>query len=473
MIFLNSEQVLRKTELLLRKFFGNESALQAVASILRKYSFFLILLSVTAADAQSRFPRPEFQSGYESPETNFGIIRSVVYYYIDVAVLLAALCAAAYFVLKKRSRKGIFALTVLSLAYFGFYKKGCVCSIGAIQNVTASAFSGYAIPLTSALFFLLPLLFSLFFGRVYCSSVCPLGAVQELVILKPKRLPRRLSAVLGFIPHIYLGLAVLFAATGAGFIICRFDPFVGIFRLGAPLGMIIFGTSLLVIGTVVARPYCRFLCPYGVLLGLTSLVSKWTVRISPGACINCRLCENACPVDAIQLPSTEPVREQRSRSVGRLKVFLILFPLWIAAGSFTGWLLSDLVSARHPQVKLLRGIEANENSGSSAQSLEREGLRINDEVIAILNSQAASAQKKTKTGMILLGAYLGTVTGIYLIRQSIRKKRIEYSADPSSCISCGRCYKYCPKNKPPRVSPKQQLSQEERLALGSQQRQVI
>lgn len=423
-----------------------KNSVQSIVPVIRSCAVFLILLSVTTANvhAQSRFPRPEFQNGYELPVSDFGHARAVIFYYMDTAVLFIALCAAAFLLLKKRSRTGIFALTVFSVVYFGFYKKGCVCSIGAIQNVTASAFSDYAIPLSAALFFLLPLLFSLFFGRVFCSSVCPLGAVQEFVILKPKRLPQWITSALGLIPHLYLGTAVLFAATGAGFIICRYDPFAGIFRLNAPLGMIIFGASLLAIGTVIARPYCRFLCPYGVILGFASLFSKWSVRITPNTCVNCRLCENACPVGAINTPSIEPVKERRSRSIKRLKTYLLLFPIWITAGALTGWVLSDSISARHPQIKLTRSIELNKNSNAQFRSLEREGLRANSEVIAQLKEQSASAKKNVKTGMILLGTYMGIVTGIYLIRQSIHKKRNEYSADAVSCIGCGRCYKYCP-----------------------------
>jgi ferredoxin len=423
---------------------------QSITVFVRKHAVFLILLSITAAvvDVEaSRFPRPEFESGYETPVTDFGRARSVALYYMDVAVLFITLCAASFLILKKRSRKGIVALAVFCVAYFGFYAKGCTCSIGAIQNVTASIFTGYAIPLSAALFFLLPLAVSLFFGRAFCSSVCPLGAVQEFVILKPKRLPQPIAAVLGFIPHLYLGTAILFAATGAGFIICRYDPFVGIFRLGAPLGMMIFGGSMLAIGTVIARPYCRFLCPYGVLLGFTSLFSKWNVRISPTTCINCRLCENVCPVDAINTPSTEPVKEQRSRSIRRLKTYIVLFPLWIIAGALIGWLLSDSVSARHPQVKLLHSIELSENSGTQSGSLKREGLRVNSEVIAQLKEQSASAEKNVKIGMILLGTYMGIVISICLVRQSTHKKRTEYSADSVKCIGCGRCYKYCPQGK--------------------------
>jgi Fe-S-cluster-containing hydrogenase component 2 len=36
------------------------------------------------------------------------------------------------------------------------------------------------------------------------------------------------------------------------------------------------------------------------------------------------------------------------------------------------------------------------------------------------------------------------VIGIKLISLSIRRKRVDYQPDPSRCVSCGRCYWYCP-----------------------------
>jgi ferredoxin len=406
-----------------------------------------ILLLVFTADAQDRFPRPEFQSGYEIPPNNLGDARAVFLYYIDVAALLAALCAAVWLVHKKRSRKGVTALMLLSVAYFGFYKKGCICSIGAIQNVTAGIFSDYAVPASVFLIFILPLVFALFFGRVFCSGVCPIGALQDFAAICAKKIPARLAALLKIVPHIYLGIRILFAAPGGGFPICKLDPIVGGFRLGAPSSMILWGALLLLTGVFAARPYCRFLCPYGLLLGAASLVSKYRVKICSGACANCGLCENACPVDAILPPTTEPVTEPRGKSVKRLKIYAALLPLWIAAGAAAGWLSSEPVSSFHPDVKLLRLIEREESGAALDKSIEGEALRVDADVIAVLKTRSDAAQKKFRLGLLLLGAYIGIIIGGYLIRQSVYRKRNAYETDPFYCVNCGRCYGYCPKNR--------------------------
>ena len=105
---------------------------------------------------------------------------------LDIAMLAAGLALAAWLILKRRSRNGVMLLSIGALAYFGFYRKGCICPIGAIQNVTLSLVDPrYLISFGVIAFFFLPLVAALLFGRVFCGGVCPLGAVQDLVLLRP------------------------------------------------------------------------------------------------------------------------------------------------------------------------------------------------------------------------------------------------------------------------------------------------
>ena len=275
-------------------------------------AFLLVLFVCAHSWAVQRFPPPEFETEYTMPGMPQPAPRAAWQETADVIVLAAALCLAAWFSLRKRSRTAMAWLSVLSLAYFGFYREGCVCPIGAIQNVTlALVDTGYALPLTVVLIFALPLLFALLFGRVFCGGVCPLGAIQDLVLIKPLRLPRWLQEGLGVLPFVYLGVAVLFAATDTMFIICRYDPFVPFFRLAGPFHMLIVGACFLLVSAVVGRPYCRFLCPYGALL---SIFSRWTwrkVRVTPEECVVCSLCHDACPFGAIEPPTPEGVADEQ------------------------------------------------------------------------------------------------------------------------------------------------------------------
>ena len=138
------------------------------------------------------------------------------YDYQDLAFLAGALALASLLAVKGRSRTGLFLLAIASLVWLGFWRKGCVCPIGGIQNVAQAVFDkDYATsPLVIAVF-VLPLVFALFFGRTFCAAVCPLGAVQELVAVRTVRVPTWLDHALGLLAYVYLGAAVLFAATGA------------------------------------------------------------------------------------------------------------------------------------------------------------------------------------------------------------------------------------------------------------------
>jgi len=270
-----------------------------------------VAFGATAASGAERYPPPEFETGYEIPYMPQPSPRSGALAGMDVAVLAGALSLAAWFGLRLRSRTALVVLAVFSLAYFGFYRRGCICPVGAIQHVALSlADRSYALPFSVALFFVLPLVFALLFGRVFCAGVCPLGVIQDLVIVRPVRLAEWLVKALSLVPFVYLGLAVLFAVLKAGFIICRYDPFVPIFRLSGPAYMLVIGGVFLVVGMFVGRPYCRFLCPYGVLLGICARWSWRKVSITPDECIKCGLCESACPFGAIHRPTPEGVEEE-------------------------------------------------------------------------------------------------------------------------------------------------------------------
>ena len=413
----------------------------------KQWLLFLILLLPALCSAQTveRFPKPDFQSDYTRPDLLTPPSRSQIQEIIDIAVLIGALALASYFALRLRSRKAVFVLMLFSMVYFGFYREGCVCSVGSIQNVGYALFhSGYAIPVSVILFFVLPLLFTLFFGRTFCAAVCPLGVIQDLVVLKPVKIPLWLSHILSFFPYIYLGLAVLFATTGAGFIICQYDPFIGFYRFSASFHMVLLGLSLLVLGTVVARPYCRFLCPYGVLLDWMSRLSKTHAKITPDLCSECRLCEASCPFDAILLPDDGQVASHKTRETKRLAAFIVLVPLLMAGSGWIGSRLGDPLAGQHATVALAREIRA-ENAGLRTETTEKtRTFRASGKPDDALFLETEILQKQFTTGGWILGAFLGLIFGVKLIQLTLRRKQTGYQIDRGSCLSCARCFAYCP-----------------------------
>lgn len=412
--------------------------------------FFFFFISFSSFSQVQRFPKPEFETGYVQPSASTPEPRAFALAYVDVAVLLLVMSLAAWFLLKKRSRKSILWLSIFTLAYFGFFREGCICSVGSIQNIALTLFEpAYAISIPVILFFVLPLLFSLFFGRVFCAAACPLGVIQDLVIIKPITIPMWLQKSLGFIPYIYLGLAVLLAATGSDFIICRYDPFVGIFRLGAEFTMVVLGIAFLLMGLFVARPYCRFLCPYGVLLGWMSRFSKHHMTITPSNCINCNLCESSCPFNVIDKPTELLKPDQKAADKKRFTIYALLIPVWIVAGGFTLSLAHPFLSKAHPDVYMAELLIARPELKNDIDNLDIQTFLASGKPMAQLVDEARVIRKKYYTGSWILGGFLGLAIGIMLMNQFVTRRREGFEPNREGCFSCGRCMNYCPVKKHP------------------------
>ncbi len=412
--------------------------------------FFLIALVASYAlctnyaQGVERFPPPEF-SNHKLPQTTVPPPRGQIYEYIDITVLIIALSVAAYLVLKKRSRRGIFWLTVFSVLYFGFWRRGCVCSVGALQNITLGFFDkGYSIPVVILFFFFTPLMFSLFFGRVFCSSVCPLGAIQDLVLVQPIAIPSWLGRTLELVAYLYLAMAVLFAATGSAFIICDYDPFISFFRLSGSLPMLVLGFAFLGISLFIGRPYCRFLCPYGVILKQFSRFSKWNVNITPEKCIQCGLCGNACPFDAIDAPYQAPPAESCPADKKRLVWTMSLSVLIIPVLGWVGRQLAQPLAQMHPTIQLAQRISEEKAGLVKGTTNASDAFWASGKPVKELYAKAHRILHEYRTGSTLLGVFMGVVIFFRLIGFTIKRTRTEYTANRGRCLACGRCYDYCP-----------------------------
>lgn len=404
----------------------------------------LVLLLASVARA-ANFPPPEFSQPYPFPVQPNPAVRPELFMYLDMAVLLLALGLAAYVVLVRRSRLLVLLLTFASLLYFGFWRHGCTCAIGAIQNVAqALADPTYAVTAVAVAFFLLPLLFTLFFGRVFCAAVCPLGAVQELVLVKPLRLPRWLTGVLVVFPFITLGLGVLHAACGGIYAICRHDPFVPLFRLTERPEFVVPALAALGVSLFIGRYYCRFACPYGALLRLLQPLARRRASITPTTCSRCTLCRNACPYDAIREPVAAPDEATAARLKRQAQLLLVLAPFLLAAGGILGYAAGPALAHEDPRLVAARTMSQVEAGVPPRDPVAAEAFSRSGRTAEQVQAEAETVRQRFRVGGAAFGAWLALVAVGFLRRYTRLPVRDTFETDPMECFACGRCFATCP-----------------------------
>ena len=153
---------------------------------------------------------------------------------------------------------------------------------------------------------------SLLLKRSFCSWVCPVSTITEVcwkvgakLFGKNIRVWLWLDWLLRPIKYLLLAfflfsiLLIMAPDSVSSFIAGDYNKMADVKMLDFFLNLS--GTPLVVIGVLLAlsfpfkNPFCRFLCPYGALLGLVSRLSPVKVERSASACISCGGCTKACP----------------------------------------------------------------------------------------------------------------------------------------------------------------------------------
>jgi polyferredoxin len=160
--------------------------------------------------------------------------------------------------------------------------------------------------------FLVILLSAVLLKKGFCSWVCPVGLLSEQLEAAHRLVFRRRLTVPGWLDWPLRSLKYLLALFFIWAIVVQMSPAaIGRF-LEAPYNRVadikmleffarITPTALTVLIVLfvlsILIPYfwCRYLCPYGALLGLLSIVSPLKIRRTARTCTDCRACTKACP----------------------------------------------------------------------------------------------------------------------------------------------------------------------------------
>lgn len=152
---------------------------------------------------------------------------------------------------------------------------------------------------------------SLLLRRAFCSWICPVGTVSEWLwklgfsrlrrnLVPPRLLDRGLRSI-KYLLMLYFtvtafswSLPLLQQFLGSGYHAVSDARLLSLFRTPSLTTLALLGL-LAALSIPLRNPFCRYLCPYGALLGLLALLSPAAVQRDPRACVSCGVCNQVCP----------------------------------------------------------------------------------------------------------------------------------------------------------------------------------
>jgi len=256
--------------------------------------------------------------------------------------------------------------------------------IGALVNLKRLVFTGVYDPIHPAglTIFIAALVIALLLRKGFCGWICPVGFASNLaekLSMKLKiirRLPIWLDYPLlapkymllfffAFLILLKMGIQAIEAFNNSAYNLVV-DAKMLLFFL-EPSELTIWVMTFLVGASLLLRNFwCRYLCPYGALLGLLSLFSPVKIKRDPESCIDCRKCEKVCPgsimvaegktiynpecIGCLECVAVCPVDDCLSVNVGRRQVAAIWLPLGIVGMFLLFWGVAVLSGHWHSEV---------------------------------------------------------------------------------------------------------------------------
>lgn len=230
-----------------------------------------------------------------------GLLTDINWARVLPLLLIFTLVMAAF--LRKDARLRWLTLSV-TLIYLGFINGGFL-SVSHITNTINLGPSMILSDLPLLIIVVFTLITTLIWGRVFCSSLCPFGALQDMITrIVPRRWQKTVPAFIHdkalYLKYGALALIIIMALVQSDISIFQyFEPFGTLFFYSTSIVLWTILLLILLASAVVKRFYCRYMCPLGAALGVLSLISWRRIRRVP-QCTVCKVCEHACPTGAIR-----------------------------------------------------------------------------------------------------------------------------------------------------------------------------
>ncbi len=235
-----------------------------------------------------------------------------------LALLTLALARRAPLVVRTRTLRWFRpAFLAFTLVFVGWYAQGQLSIVNIVALLQAAiAWRSWAFFLydpMSAILWVWLLATAVAWGRgTFCGWLCPFGALQELAALAGKalriprrRLPPRADRSLKLVKYGVLAaiLAAAVASVRWSDRLVEVEPFKTAItmRFERTLGFTAYAAATVLVGAVVYKAFCRYLCPFGAFVALAGRLRRldWIARrVECGR--PCQLCRNRCEYRAIE-----------------------------------------------------------------------------------------------------------------------------------------------------------------------------
>jgi polyferredoxin len=200
--------------------------------------------------------------------------------------------------IRKYSQLFFLSIVVLTIIFLGNTKTHLVCPNNINCVLFSNLHSSYFILSIGFILSIIILIVTAFFGRYFCSYVCPIGAIQDFLGFKAKiKYPKFMF----FLKYIIL-LAIILGSYFSGKIIyqniCPVEFLAGkipYYNIGFILLSVITLTSIFW-----KRFFCTTLCPYAALMNITQWLmlkiskGKFPKSLSSSNCVHCGICQSHC-----------------------------------------------------------------------------------------------------------------------------------------------------------------------------------